>query len=63
MKQHLRIKKFCGLSPNAVTIRLWVAPSVYLLLAMLRKRLEMGLSLYCISQIPSLALFEKVQLL
>ena len=63
VKQHLRIKKFYGLSPNAVKTQIWIAISVYVLLAILRKRLDLGLSLYSMSQILSLTLFEKMPLL
>jgi uncharacterized protein DUF4372/DDE family transposase len=63
VKQHLRIKKFYGLSPNAVKTQIWIAISVYALLAILRKHLRLDLSLYTISQILSLTLFEKMPLL
>jgi hypothetical protein len=63
VKQHLRIKKFYGLSPNAVKTQIWIAISIYVLLAILRKRLGVGLSLYSMSQILSLTLFEKTPLL
>ncbi len=63
VKQHLRIKKFYGLSPNAVKTQIWVAISVYVVLAILRKQLRLNLSLYTISQILSLSLFEKMPLL
>jgi len=63
VKQHLRIKKFYGLSPNAVKTQIWVAISVYVVLAILRKQLRLDLSLYTISQILSLSLFEKMPLL
>jgi len=59
VKQHLRIQKFYGLSPNAVKTQIWIAISVYVLLAILRKRLGIELSLYAMSQILSLTLFEK----
>jgi len=63
IKQHLRIKKFYGLSPNAVKTQLWIAISVYVLLAIVRKRLGVELSLYPMAQILSLSLFEKTPLL
>jgi len=63
VKQHLRIKKFYGLSPNAVKTQIWIAISIYVLLAILRKRLGVDLSLYSMSQILSLTLFEKMPLL
>ena len=46
IKQHLRIKKFYGLSPNAVKTQIWIAISVYVLLAIVRKRLRLELNLY-----------------
>jgi len=63
VKQHLRIKTFYGLSPNAVKTQIWIAISAYVLLAIIRKRLGLDLSLYQMSQILSLTLFEKVPLL
>ena len=63
IKQHLRIKKFYGDSPNAVKTQIWIAISVYVLLSIVRKRLGLELKLYPISQILSLTLFEKVPLL
>lgn len=59
IKQHLRIKAFYGTSENAVRTQIWIAISVYLLVAILRKRLHLDLSLYTILQILSLTLFEK----
>ena len=63
IKQHLRIKKFYGLSPNAVQTQIWIAISVYVLLAIIRKRLRLELGLYPMSQILSVTLFEKMPLL
>ena len=63
IKQHLRIKKFYGLSPNAVKTQIWIAISVYVVLAIVRKRLRLKLNLYPMSQILSLSLFEKTPLL
>jgi hypothetical protein len=63
VKQHLRIKRFYGLSPNAVKTQIWIAISVYVLVSIVRKRLGLRLNLYPISQILSLTLFEKVPLL
>jgi Domain of unknown function (DUF4372)/Transposase DDE domain len=60
IKQHLRIKSFYGTSPNAVRTQIWIAVSVYLLVALLRKRLHVDLTLYTILQILSLTLFEKI---
>jgi len=59
IKQHLRIKAFYGTSENAVRTQIWIAISVYLLVAIVKKRLHLGLSLYTILQILSLTLFEK----
>jgi hypothetical protein len=63
IKQHLRIKAFYGRSANAVKTQVWVALSVYLLLAILKKHHHLPLSLYTITQILSLTLFEKTPLL
>src|SRR5690606_7059227 len=60
IKQHLRIKAFFGTSPNAVKTQIWIAISTYLLVAILKKRLELEHSLYTILQILSVTLFEKV---
>jgi Transposase DDE domain/Domain of unknown function (DUF4372) len=59
IKQHLRIKAFYGTSVNAVKTQIWIAVSVYVLVAIVRKRLAVELSLYQILQILSLTLFEK----
>lgn len=63
IKQHLRIKVFYGTSDNAVRTQIWIAVSVYLLVAILKKRLQSELSLYSTLQILSLTLFEKTPLL
>lgn len=60
IKQHLRIKAFYGTSPNAVRTQIWTAIAVYLLVAILKKRLHLDASLYTILQILSLTLFEKM---
>jgi hypothetical protein len=60
LKQHLRIKAFYGTSANAVRLQIWSAISVYLLVALLKKRLHLQANLYTILQILSLTLFEKV---
>jgi hypothetical protein len=60
LKQHLRIKAFYGTSPNAVRTQIWTAIAVYLLVAILKKRLHLDASLYTILQILSLTLFEKM---
>lgn len=59
IKQHLRIKAFYGTSENAVKTQIWIAVSVYVLVAILRKRLHLEASLYQILQILSVSLFEK----
>jgi hypothetical protein len=59
LKQHLRIKAFYGTSQNAVRTQIWSAIAVYLLVAILKKRLHLDSSLYTILQILSLTLFEK----
>jgi len=63
IKQHLRIKAFFGRSPNAVKTQVWIAVSVYVLLAILKKRLGLDLSLYTITQILSVTMFEKTPIL
>jgi transposase len=62
IKQHLRIKAFYGTSVNAVKTQIWIAVSAYVLVAIIRKRLQLELNLYTILQILSITLFEKVQL-
>ena len=63
IKQHLRIKAFFGTSENAVKTQIWIAVSVYVLVAIVRKRLALDASLYQILQILSLSLFEKTPIL
>lgn len=63
IKQHLRIKAFYGTSENAVKTQIWVAISIYVLIAIIRKKLNLTLSLYTILQILSVALFEKIPIL
>jgi transposase len=63
IKQHLRIKAFFGTSENAVKTQIWIAVSVYVLVAIVRKRLALPLSLYQILQILSVSLFEKTPIL
>ena len=63
IKQHLRLKAFYGNSENAVKTQIWIAVSVYVLVAIVRKRLALGPSLYQILQILSVTLFEKTPLL
>jgi len=63
IKQHLRIKAFYGISENAVKTQIWIAVSVYVLVAIIRKRLMLPISLYQILQILSVTLFEKTPIL
>lgn len=63
IKQHLRIKRFFGTSENAVKTQLWIAVAVYVLVAIVRKRLDLKPSLYSMLQILSVTPFEKVPLL
>ena len=63
IKQHLRIKAFYGTSENAVKTQIWIAVSVYVLVAIVRKRLAVEASLYQILQILSVTLFEKTPIL
>ena len=60
-KQHLRIKAFFGTSENAVKTQIWIAISVYLLIAIIKKTLKLDESLYTLSQIFSIPLFERTQ--
>jgi hypothetical protein len=63
IKQHLRIKKFFGTSKNAVKTQIWTAISTYVLVAIMKKRLKIDLTLYTILQILSITLFEKMPIL
>ena len=63
IKQHLRIKAFFGIGENAVKTQIWIAVSVYVLVAVIRKRLHLEASLYQILQILSVTLFEKTPIL
>ena len=63
IKQHLRIKAFFGTSQNAVKTQIWIAVSVYVLVAIVRKRLGLEVTLYQILQILSVTLFEKTPIL
>jgi hypothetical protein len=63
IKQHLRIKAFYGISENAVKTQIWIAVSVYVLVAIVRKQLALDASLYQILQILSITLFEKTAIL
>ncbi len=62
IKQHLRIKRFYGTSVNAVKAQIWVAVSVYVLVAIVKKRLELDSSLYTLLRVFSVTLFEKILL-
>ena len=63
IKQHLRIKSFYGTSENAVKTQIWIAVSVYLLVAIIKKRLNLDMSLYTFLQILSVTAFEKTHIL
>jgi transposase len=63
IKQHLRIKAFFGTSPNALKTQVWTAVCAYVLAAIVKKRLNLDLSLYTILQILSVSLFEKTPIL
>src|ERR1700733_2132692 len=60
IKQHLRIKRFYGTSENAVKTQIWIAVSVYVLAAIVRKRLKLEVSLYTFMQVLSVSVFEKM---
>jgi len=60
IKQHLRIKKFFGISENAVKTQIWIAITAYVLVAIIRKRLKLKMNLYTILQILSVTAFEKI---
>ena len=62
IKQHLRIKSFFGTTENAVKTQIWIAVSVYVLVAIVKKRLNISASLYEMLQILSLTMFEKIPL-
>jgi len=62
IKQHLRIKAFFGTSENALKSQIWIAISVYVLIAIIKKRLDLDADLYTMLQILSLTLFEKTPL-
>jgi len=63
IKQHLRIKAFYGTTENAVKTQIWIAISIYVLVAIIKKRLKLDRSLYTILQILSVSLFEKTPIL
>jgi Domain of unknown function (DUF4372)/Transposase DDE domain len=62
IKQHLRIKKFYGNSENAVKSQIWIAVSIYVLVAIVKKRINLEVSLYTLLQVLSVTLFEKMPL-
>ena len=62
IKQHLRIKRFLGTSENAVKTQIWCAVSIYVLIAIVKKELQIDTSLYTLLQILSVSIFEKTQL-
>jgi IS4 transposase len=62
IKQHLRIKVFFGISENAVETQIWIAVSVYVLVAIVQKRLNLSASLYEILQILSVTMVEQIAL-
>jgi Transposase DDE domain/Domain of unknown function (DUF4372) len=62
IKQHLRIKRFLGTSENAVKTQIWCAVSTYMLIAIIKKELQLNASLYTLLQILSVSVFEKTQL-
>jgi len=62
IKQHLRIKQFYGTSENAVKTQIWIALSVYVLAAIVRKRLGLDVSLYTLMQVFSVTVFEKASI-
>jgi len=63
IKQHLRIKAFYGTSENAIKTQIWIAISIYVLVAIVKKELKLDQSLYTILQILSVTLFEKEPIL
>jgi IS4 transposase len=63
VKQHLRIKRFFGTSENAVKTQVWIAVAVYVLVAIVRKRLNLELSLHEMLQILSITPFEKIPMI
>ena len=62
IKQHLRIKQFYDTSENAVKTQIWIAVSVYVLVAIVRKRLGLQASLYTLLQVLSVTVFEKMSI-
>ena len=62
IKQHLRIKKFLGNSENAVKTQVWCAVATYVLIAIVKKELQLDASLYTCLQILSVSVFEKTEI-
>ena len=62
IKQHLRIKRFLGTSENAVKTQIWCAVSTYVLIAIVKKELQLDASLYTLLQILSVSVFEKTEI-
>ena len=62
IKQHLRIKRFMGTSENAVKTQIWIAVATYVLIAIVKKELQLEASLYTLLQIFSVSVFEKIEL-
>lgn len=62
IKQHLRIKRFLGTSENAVKTQIWCAVATYVLIAIIKKELQLKASLYTCLQILSVSIFEKTEL-
>ena len=62
IKQHLRIKQFYGTSENAVKTQIWIVVSVYVLVAIVKKRLRLDASLYTLMQVLSVTIFERVSI-
>ncbi len=63
IKQHLRIKSFYGTSENSVKSQIWIAISIYVLVAIVKKQLKLSISLYTFLQILSVSIFEKTHIL
>ena len=62
-KQHLRIKAFYGTSQNAVKTQIWIAITIYVLIAIIKKELGLSVSIYQILQVVSVTIFERVPIL
>jgi hypothetical protein len=63
IKQHLRIKAFYGTSQNAVKTQIWIAITIYVLIAIIKKELGLSVSIYQILQVVSVTVFERVPIL